>query len=56
MEAYNAINHTNFNAPNSSLTLAATSAGVPYWNSPTYGLITSAGQSRFLQLVARFDF
>jgi len=56
MEAYNALNHTNFSAPSTSLALAATSAGVPYFNSPNFGLITGAGQSRFLQLVARFDF
>ncbi len=55
-EAYNALNHTNFQAPSSSLTLAATSAGVPYFNSPNFGLITTAYQSRFLQMVARFDF
>lgn len=56
MEAYNALNHTNFQAPSSSLTLASTSAGVPYFNSPSFGLITAAYQSRFLQMVARFDF
>jgi hypothetical protein len=55
-EAYNALNHTNFQAPASSLTLTTNSAGQPIWNSPTYGLITAANQSRFLQLVARFDF
>ena len=56
MEAYNALNHTNFQAPNSSLTLSTNSAGQPIWNSPTYGVITAANQSRFLQLVGRFDF
>ncbi len=56
MEAYNALNHTNFAAPASTLTLTANSAGQPIWNSPTYGLITAANQSRFLQLVGRFDF
>lgn len=57
MEAYNALNHTNFNPPaSSSLTISANSAGQPIFNAPTYGLITSAGQARFLQLVARFDF
>jgi hypothetical protein len=55
-EAYNALNHTNFDAPSSSLAITSTSAGVPYFNAPTYGVITGAGQSRFLQLVARFDF
>jgi hypothetical protein len=56
MEAYNALNHTNFEAPASSLTLTTNSAGQPIWNSPNYGLITAANQSRFLQLVGRFDF
>jgi hypothetical protein len=55
-EAYNALNHANFQPPSSTLSLTATTAGVPYFNAPTYGLITSAYQSRFLQLVARFDF
>jgi Carboxypeptidase regulatory-like domain/TonB-dependent Receptor Plug Domain/TonB dependent receptor len=56
MEAYNALNHTNFQAPASGLTLTTNSAGQPIWNSPNYGLITAANQSRFLQLVGRFDF
>jgi len=56
MEAYNALNHTNFQVPASSLTLTTNSAGQPIWNSPTYGVITAANQSRFLQLVGRFDF
>ncbi len=55
-EAYNALNHTNFEAPASSLTLTTNTAGQPIWNSPTFGLITAANQSRFLQLVGRFDF
>jgi hypothetical protein len=56
LEAFNALNHTNFEAPASNLTLTTNSAGQPIWNSPTYGVITAAGQSRFLQLVGRFDF
>lgn len=56
LEAYNVLNHTNFSPPASSLTVSATAAGTPYFNSPSYGLITAAGQSRFLQLAARFDF
>jgi hypothetical protein len=56
VEIYNALNHTNFEAPASSLTLTTNSAGQPIWNSPTFGLITAANQSRFLQLVGRFDF
>jgi hypothetical protein len=56
MEAYNALNHTNFQAPASNLVLTADSAGQPIWNSPGYGVITAANQSRFLQLAGRFDF
>lgn len=56
MEAYNALNHTNFQAPASSLTLTTNSAGQPIWNAPTYGVITAANQSRFLQLVGRVEF
>ncbi len=56
MEAYNALNRTNFAAPSSSLTLTTNSVGQPIWNSPTFGLITVANQPRFLQLVGRFDF
>ncbi|HTW63709.1 MAG TPA: TonB-dependent receptor [Bryobacteraceae bacterium] len=56
MEAYNALNHTNFEAPASNLTLTTNSAGQPIWNSPNYGVITAANQSRFLQLAGRFDF
>ncbi len=55
-EAYNATNHTNFEAPSTSLALAANSAGQPYFNSPNFGVITGANPARFLQLVARFDF
>ena len=55
-EAYNALNHTNFQAPSSSLALTSNAAGQPVWNSPNFGLITAANQSRFLQLVCRFDF
>ncbi len=56
VEAYNALNHVNFQAPSSSLALASTSAGVPYFNSPNFGVITGANAPRFLQMVARFDF
>ncbi|MBV9081784.1 MAG: TonB-dependent receptor [Acidobacteriaceae bacterium] len=56
VEAYNAINHTNFKGPSSTLSLASTASGQPFFNSPDFGLITGANQSRFLQLAARFDF
>ncbi|HUA61771.1 MAG TPA: TonB-dependent receptor [Verrucomicrobiae bacterium] len=57
LEAYNALNHTNFNAPASStLTLTQNSQGYPTWNSATYGIITAAGQARYLQMAVRFNF
>jgi len=57
LEGYNIINHTNFSLPAAQvLTVAANSAGVPFFNNATYGLLTAAGQARFLQLAARFDF
>jgi hypothetical protein len=56
-EAFNFLNHTNFDGPNTSLSVQvdpATNRAI--FNSPSFGLITSAKTSRFLQLVARFEF
>lgn len=56
-EAFNFLNHTNFNGPNTSLSVQAnTSTGQAFFNSPTFGLITGAKSARFVQLVARFEF
>lgn len=55
-EAFNILNHTNFNAPNTGLGTAIDSAGNPYFNSPNFGLITGAQAARTFQLVVRFDF
>jgi len=55
-EAFNILNHTNFDAPNTSLTVTANSQGQAIFNSPGFGLITNSRQARFLQLVARIDF
>ena len=59
-EALNALNHTNFQPPsatnNMALALATNASGQPYFNSPNFGLINTAYPSRFLQLVARFEF
>lgn len=58
-EAFNVLNHTNFQSPSASanqLTVTASSTGQPIFNSPNFGQITSANPSRFLQLVARFEF
>jgi hypothetical protein len=54
-EAYNALNHTNLNAPATSLAVVASGASAGF-NSPGFGLITSARGSRFMQLVARIEF
>ena len=56
LEAFNALNHTNFMQPGNSLIVSANSQGQAIFNSPGYGLITAARQARFIQLVARFEF
>jgi hypothetical protein len=56
-EAFNFLNHTNFNGANTSLSVQADPAtGRAVFNSPSFGLITSAKSARFIQLVARFEF
>jgi hypothetical protein len=57
-EAFNVINKVNFNGPgaNNNLTVTTNAAGEPVFNSPTFGLITSAKPARFIQIVTRFDF
>jgi outer membrane receptor protein involved in Fe transport len=55
-EAFNVFNHTNLNSPNATLTVAADPSGNAIFNSPNFGLITSAKSSRKMQIVARFDF
>ena len=55
-EAFNFLNHTNFSAPNTALSVQADSAGRAIFNSPSFGLITGAKSARFVQLVARFEF
>lgn len=55
-EAFNVLNHTNFDAPNTSLTVTANSQGQAVFNSPSFGLITSSRAPRFLQLVLRLEF
>ena len=54
-DAFNAMNHTNFGSPTTSLTVA-TSGNNAIFNSPGFGLITSASSARFLQIVTRFTF
>ena len=56
-EAFNFLNHTNFNAPNTLLSVQADPrTGQAVFNSPAFGLITAAKSARFLQLVARLEF
>ncbi len=56
-DAFNALNHTNLSIPNTSLTVAADSrTQSAVFNSPGYGLITSAKAARFMQLSARLSF
>jgi hypothetical protein len=55
-EAFNLLNWVNFNAPNTGLTAQVDGSGNAFFNSPGFGLITSAKSARFMQLVARFEF
>jgi hypothetical protein len=56
-EAFNLLNRVNLNAPNTALSVIAdATTGLPVFNSPNFGLITSAKPARFVQLVGRFDF
>ena len=56
-EAFNLLNKVNLNAPNTALSVIADpTTGQPVFNSPNFGLITSAKPARFVQLVGRLDF
>jgi len=55
-EAFNMLNHTNFQSPSTGLSVIANSSGQGVFNSPTFGLITAARAARFFQLVARIEF
>jgi hypothetical protein len=50
------LNWVNFNAPNTGLTAQVNAQGQAFFNSPNFGLITSAKAARFMQVVARFEF
>jgi hypothetical protein len=54
-EAFNILNHTNFQAPDTTLSVIAQS-GAAVFNSPAFGLITTSRSARFMQLVMRFEF
>jgi hypothetical protein len=56
-EAFNFLNHTNFDGPNTALSVQVDPAtNRAFFNSPSFGLITAAKSARFLQLVGRFEF
>ncbi len=56
-EAFNILNHTNLDGPNTGLTVTSNPlTGLAVFNSPSFGLITSSKSARFMQLVARFEF
>ena len=55
-DAFNALNHTNFNAPAAALAVTADPARGAIFSSPEFGLITTARSARFLQMVARIEF
>ena len=56
-EAFNFLNHTNFNGPAATLSVQADSrTGQAVFNSPGFGLITTAKSARFMQLVLRLEF
>lgn len=53
----NLLNNVNLNNPNTSLNVTVDPQnGEAVFNSPNFGLITSAKAARFIQLVARIDF
>jgi hypothetical protein len=57
LESFNLFNHTNLMFPASSLNVVANAATqTAGFNSPGYGLITTARSARFMQLVARIEF
>ena len=56
-EAFNVLNHTNLDGPNTSLTVTSDArTGLAVFNSPGFGLITSSKSARFMQLVLRIEF
>jgi hypothetical protein len=57
-EAFNVLNRVNLNGPggNNNLTVTTNAAGQAVFNSPNFGLITSAKAARFVQIVTRLDF
>lgn len=55
VDAFNVLNHNNLSNPSTSLNVT-TDATHAFFNSPTFGLITSSTSNRFLQIVTRINF
>jgi hypothetical protein len=55
LDAFNVLNHVNLLSPATALTVA-TSGTQAIFNSPTFGLITTAATARLVQMGARIDF
>jgi hypothetical protein len=56
LDAFNVINHTNFTAPSSSLTVTATGTTATFATSSGFGKITGTQSPRTMQVSARFAF
>ena len=56
VDVFNLMNHTNFAAPNTALSVVTPTATTAGFNAPGFGLITSANPPRTMQLVARINF
>jgi Carboxypeptidase regulatory-like domain/TonB dependent receptor-like, beta-barrel len=57
VDAFNVLNHTNFNAPNGSLSVSTSGTNATFaTNSSGFGQITGAQSPRLLQFVGKFIF
>jgi hypothetical protein len=56
LDAFNVVNHTNFTAPSSSLTVTATGTTATFATSSGFGKITGTQSPRTMQVSARFAF
>ena len=56
VDAFNAINHTNFTSPNTSLTVTANGTSALFNTSSSFGKITGTQAPRSMQASARFSF